>query len=168
MDDSRYEGAIFDDPIISDAMKADIGVEWDVWTQTVDKRWIYRFAEAIEDDNPLYSDEVAARNSRFGGIIAPPTFYCALDPKWRHGEALERWRSPGKRKGGGGNAYDEVEFFEPIRAGDTITARIKTSAIYVRQGRNGKLLFNEREVTFTNQLGQLVAKCRGASVGVYE
>lgn len=153
--------------LITEEMRQDIGVEWDVWTQEVDKRWICKFAEAIEDPNPLWQDEVEARKTSYGGIIAPPTFLGALDPKWRYGEPLQRWQVPTKPKGGGGNAYDEVEFFEPIRPGDTITARIKTSNIYVRQGRTGRLLFNEREVTFTNQFGQLVAKCRGASVGVY-
>ena len=155
------------DELITEEMRQDIGVEWDFWTQEVDERWIRKFAEAIEDPNPLWQDGALARKTSYGGIIASPTFIGALDPKWRYGEPLRRWNVPAAPKGGGGNAYDEAEFFEPIRPGDMITARIKTSNIYVRQGRSGRLLFNEREVTFTNQFGQVVAKCRGASVGVY-
>ena len=51
-----------------------IGRESEPGTIDVEKGAIIKFAEAIGDDNPLYSDEVAARASRFGGLIAPPTF----------------------------------------------------------------------------------------------
>ena len=40
----------------------------------VEKGHVRAFAEAIGDPNPLWSDEIATRRSRFGGIVAPPTF----------------------------------------------------------------------------------------------
>ena len=51
-----------------------IGQESEPRSLEVEKGAIIKFAEAIGDDNPLYVDEVAARASRFGGLIAPPTF----------------------------------------------------------------------------------------------
>jgi hypothetical protein len=33
---------------------------------------IWNFCEAVEDPNPVYWDEVAARASRFGRLISPP------------------------------------------------------------------------------------------------
>src|SRR5690606_25527675 len=40
---------------------------------------VRRFAEAIGDPNPLYLDEEAARKSRSGRSIAPPTFPQTFD-----------------------------------------------------------------------------------------
>ncbi len=34
------------------------------------------FAQAIGDDNPLYTDEQFARAHGFPGVIAPPTLVC--------------------------------------------------------------------------------------------
>lgn len=157
--------------LISEEMRQDIGVDWEPWTQEIDKRFIRKFAEAIEDSNPLWQDEVEARKTPYGGIVAPPTFYCALDPRRRDfnpesGGPRGRWKDAAESKSEA-NAYDEVEFFEPIRAGDTITATSKITNIYERQGQAGRLVFVEREQIFTNQFGRIVAKCRGAGVAIY-
>jgi acyl dehydratase len=61
-----------------------------MWQEVVGRRsntvsnWVERgavrkFAEAIGDDNPLYYDEDAARRSRYGRLIAPPTFPITFD-----------------------------------------------------------------------------------------
>ncbi len=61
-----------------------------MWQELVGRRaspvrnWVERgavrkFAEAIGDDNPLYYDEEAARRSRYGRLIAPPTFPITFD-----------------------------------------------------------------------------------------
>ena len=130
--------------LISEEMCWHIGVEWEPWTQEIDKRFIRNFAEAIDDPNPLWQDEIEARKTPFGGIIAPPTFYCALDPRRRDfdpesGYPRDRWGNVTDSKSKA-NAYDEVEFFEPIRAGDVITATSMISRIYERQGQVGRLV----------------------------
>ena len=51
-----------------------IATEFEPATFEVEKSHITAFARAIGDDNPLWNDEVAARRSRYGGLIAPPTF----------------------------------------------------------------------------------------------
>ena len=46
---------------------------------------ILMFARAIGDENPVYTDEEAARKTEAGGIIAPPTFVQAsaqFDPDY--------------------------------------------------------------------------------------
>ena len=40
---------------------------------TVTAEHVAAFARALGDDNPLYTDEAAARRGPFGGIVAPPT-----------------------------------------------------------------------------------------------
>src|SRR5689334_22289720 len=47
-------------------------------TYEVERGAIRRFAEAIGDSSPLFNDEAAARRTRFGGMIAPPTFCRSL------------------------------------------------------------------------------------------
>ncbi len=57
-----------------------IGVESPPFTLEVEKGHVARFAQAVEDDNPIWTDEVAARKSLYGGIVAMPTFLRAMRP----------------------------------------------------------------------------------------
>jgi acyl dehydratase len=129
---------------------------------TVDKRWVDRFATAYGDANPVWRDEkYAAAEGLFGGIIAPPSFWAAMDPVETRVLLLEDWmdRIPYKRSGGG-NAVNEVEYFLPIRLNDTITVSTTYKEIYEKEGRSGRLLFRARENDLVNGKGELVAKTR--------
>ena len=136
--------------IIPESLLKAIGVESDPITYEIEKGHISRFAEAIGDENPLFSDEIKARNSRYGGIIAPPTFYRALRP----GSLPESAESPFTRNLDAGSDW---EFFEPIRPGDRITVTIKLADVVEREGRLGKMIIITRETRYENQLGQIVA-----------
>ena len=72
--DVRGEVAVPSEVAVTPEMKASIGTRSEPVTWEVEKGEIVRFASAIGDPNPLYSDEAAARRGRYGGIIAPPTF----------------------------------------------------------------------------------------------
>lgn len=138
---------------IPSVLKELIGKETAPVTWEVEKGWIKRFAEAIDDPNPLWTDEKFARKTRYGGIIAPPTFPTAL----RNEEALKVFFEldiPQKRVLNGGN---ELEIFEPIRPGDKITVTAKLVDVREREGRMGKMLFLIQEVTYKNQFGDVVA-----------
>ncbi len=136
--------------IIPESLLEAIGVESDPITYEIEKGHIARFAESIGDENPLFSDEIKARNSRYGGIIAPPTFYRALRP----GSLPESAESPFTRNLDAGSDW---EFFEPIRPGDRITVTIKLADVVEREGRLGKMIIITRETRYENQLGQIVA-----------
>jgi hypothetical protein len=45
----------------------------------VERGSVRKFAEAIADPNPLYVDEAAAKKSRYGRLLAPPTFPRTFD-----------------------------------------------------------------------------------------
>lgn len=140
------------------------------FTYEVERGWLRRFAKAVGDDNPLWRDEeYAAREGRFGGVIAPPTFWAALDPVERRDLWLESYldQLPYKRTGGG-NAFNEVEYYLPIRPGDTITVSTRYTELYERDGRAGRLLFQVRENELTNQHGELVARTRGGHVMAFD
>ena len=57
---------------ITGDMRAAINVESEPFVNPVEIGAIAKFARAIGDSNPLFTDEEAARNSRYGGVIAPP------------------------------------------------------------------------------------------------
>ena len=56
---------------ITQGMKNNIGVESPSITYDIEKGAIIKFAESIEDKNPIFNDDAAARRTRYGGIVAP-------------------------------------------------------------------------------------------------
>ena len=124
-----------------------IGVEVEVGTHEADKERMIAYAKAVGETNPLYLDEEAAKAGPYGTVIAPPLFYnmfslqAGLDPKVNFGNS-------------GFDAGQHVEFFEPIRAGDTISATTQVANVYAKTGRTGTMVFTVRRTTFTNQKGR--------------
>lgn len=75
---------------------------------------ILRFCEGIGDDNPLWTDEEYASTTVHKGIIAPPSFIFAC-----LGSVQVGW--PGL---GGFHCETTINFHEPIRVDDKITAKV--------------------------------------------
>jgi len=75
---------------------------------------ILRFCEGIGDDNPLWTDAAYAEKSRYGTLIAPPSFIFAC-----LGSVQVGW--PGL---GGFHAETKMQFNKPIRVGDKIKASV--------------------------------------------
>ena len=127
------------------------------------------FALATGDANPLYHDEPAARQSRHGGIIAPPTLVCETNQFYTlsqggDGYIGHRWDLPvdGDRVIRGGNEY---EFLQPARPDDRITVTWRIVDIYERETRQaGSLIFVISEARYTNQHGQLLAVNRDTTI----
>lgn len=139
-----------DNSVVTDEMRNHIGLESAPVTYEISRWDIARFACAIGDDNPLYTDEVAARRSGFGTPIAPPTFLRSLLP----GPSPKEFPEPFAHILDGGSRY---KFFEPVRVGDRITVTRSLKDLFVKSGRLGEMLFKVRETRYVNQLGQLVA-----------
>ncbi len=144
----------------------------------VEKGAIRKFADAVDDRNPLYWDEEYARNSRYGLIIAPPGFF-GWPIRWVRGSTFIMFPSSDEPVGaivdsravlveaGYGRVLDggiDYEFFATIRAGDTLTAASKIESIVEREGRSGKMIFVYTETTYTNQNGELVTRARASSI----
>jgi acyl dehydratase len=164
-----------EDSLITEEAEAMIGKELPPRVVgEVYKRDIQRFALATGDPNRSYFDEEYAKESRHGGIIAPPSFIITFFSERgsdveiiedghivpRSGEEL-RPLLRAKRALGGGS---ELEFFEPLRPGDVISAKKKITDIYEKEGRSGKLVFTITETTYTNQRGEVVVIDRGTSI----
>jgi acyl dehydratase len=158
--------------LITDEMRQSLGLGEvaGVFSYEVDRKWIRQFAEAFGDANPLWRDAAyAKREGRFGEVAVPPTFFAALDPVERKDLVLDQWVETVPYKNtGGGNAFNEVEYFLPIRAGDTISVEVTYTELFERDGRSGRLLFRVRENLLKNQDGALVAKVKNGHVRSYD
>ena len=121
-----------------------IGVNVEVGTHEVSKEQMIAYAKAVGETDPLYLDEKAAKAGPYGIIIAPPLFYNmlslqpGLDPKVKFGTS-------------GFDAGQHAEFFEPMRAGDTISAKTQVADVYAKPGRTGTMVFTVRRTTYINQ-----------------
>ena len=142
---------------ITGEMRAAINVESEPNVNEVEKGAIIKFARAIGDSNPLFTDEEAARNSRYGGLIAPPTFLRSLSP----GPLKAQVESPYSARLDGGS---EWQYFEPVRAGDQITVTTYVSDMFEREGRLGNMLFIVRETKYVNQFDRTVALQRSTGI----
>ncbi len=129
-------------------IRASVGAETGPFAFEVEKGAIRKFALAVGDPNPLWQDEAFARKTRYGGIIAPPTFFRLFRPATFPGE------SPYPRRLDAGSDW---EYFEPVRAGDVVTCMVKLADVKEREGSIGKMLITTWETSYTNQLGALVA-----------
>ena len=137
-----------EESVITDEMKKLIGVELGSEVYDVEKWWVRKFAEAIDDPNPRWQE------------IAPPTFATALICD-ELDNAIMTLNGPLTRGLNGGN---ELEYFQPIRIGDTISVTGKIVNMRERAGRLGKMLIIYSELTYTNQKGEVAAKCRNTSI----
>lgn len=137
---------------------------------------IRHWCEVMQDANPLYADTEYARNSEYGGPIAPPamvqafaieTFKVAIehfrekkllfpeDPHNLVDELLVKYGYTGIMA-----TEQKQEFYEPLRPGDVLYSSIKVASLsdydhITRQGVGRYLTFL---YTFTNQDNKLIAK----------
>ena len=87
--------------------------------------------------NPLFQDEEYARKSRYGGIIAPPTFLQDQAVMMIAEKVFTKeCRLPQLFNGG-----SEYEWSQPMKPGDMITTRAKLADLYEKKRKNGTLLF---------------------------
>jgi acyl dehydratase len=159
METIKEEGVhMSDKTTLTEEMKAKIGTILAPVVLEVEKGAARRFAQAVGDPNPLYTDEEYARKTRHGGIICPPGFF-----GWPAGEEVgaERILSIlGRPFQNVLNAGNESEFYRPIRPGDVLVSSTKLADIYEKKGGAGNLLFVVLETTYRNQADQVVAMMR--------
>jgi acyl dehydratase len=133
-------------------------------------RDIRRYALAIDDDNPIFFDEAAAKAGRYGGLTAPLNYI-----SWSVGvpgaeKATKDLGEDGLSSFVGipdiPNAFslgwvrggEELEFFKPIHVDDRVTVRGVVKDMAEKAGKSGTLIFVTSEFTYTNQKDELLAK----------
>ena len=106
-------------------------------------------AEAFYDDYPLYFDKDFAKESEWGGIIAP--FYF-LDATFRWVVFLSRGRM--RHQCHTINAQGILESFLPIRPGDRLVGKMWVHEKFQKRGKN----FLVWRMEVRNEDGELVAR----------
>ena len=142
------------------------------WGAEADYSFIKKWCIANEDFNALWWDEEYAKNSRWGGITAPPMYAISVDdglqPSFEgfvyvydHEEELEYHLRAFE-------ADTIWEFFAPIRPGDRISSTSKLRDVVWKQGEMGRLLIKYSETELRNQKGELIARNNSADVHVFK
>jgi acyl dehydratase len=99
----------------------------------VERGPVRRFAEAIADPSPLYTDERVAAESRYGRLLAPPTFPRIFDYGCIEGLELP----------GAGLIHGEfsISYERPLLVGDEVLCSMQLKDSYDKRGRRGLLGF---------------------------
>jgi len=143
-----------EDSLLTPDIKAMVGLETNLPNlESIDKTTIIRYVQAILDLNPLYIDEEYAKETDYGGIIAPPTFIFDVIPAATEigadGRDVTRIALPGFKVARGGNEY---QFLEPAKPGDVIMRRRKIVDVFERDSKKvGKIIVIVYDTTYSNQ-----------------
>ena len=118
---------------------------------------IRHFADGLGDANPLWRDEDYASRTRYGRIVAPPSFlYSVFLPSG--GSPSMGTRMPAHGMFGG----NEWEWYLPILEGDSFTYTQTLLSVEEKQTRAwGKAYRMDAETPYWNQRNEMVAKARG-------
>lgn len=116
---------------------------------------VRKYAEAVEETNPLFFDEPQARAEGYGGLIAPATatmHYGGPQPRPVEGQR--------KYRGGGVHAKQYFEFRRPARIGETLTSTRSVVDKFIKRGRK----YVVQETVVTDQNGEIVCISRGTTI----
>ena len=111
---------------------------------------ILKFADGIGDTNPLWRDPEYAEKTRYGTIVAPPSWVFSVFSGVQYSF----------RGVGGFHSASNIEFYLPVLRNDTITAEMICTDIV---GPNPsvfaeKTVLERNDNFYTNQRGELVTK----------
>lgn len=139
-----------------DLDKSMIGIASKPYTAQVDSERVLKFAQAIGDENPLYSDETYASETAYKGITVPPTFLIALGGSAEFPLKLDFRRM----------LHGEQEFIyhHPVRIGDTLDCTMTVKDVYDREGKSGTMQFLVLDTEMKKEDGTLAAVARNTII----
>jgi acyl dehydratase len=140
--------------------KRHIGHQLPAFQVEVEKGRLRFFAKATGQDDPVYTDEAAARAAGHPGLPVPPTFFFCLEMEAPNPAALRELLGIDYRRILHGE--QGFTFHRMAHAGDTLTFRPQVADIYDKKG--GALEFVVRKTTVHNQRDELVAELRCVTV----
>lgn len=126
------------------------------WNTELTRDNIYHFAVGYGDDNPLWTDEQYAQKTRWGGLLAPPTFLMTMV----HGPGMSGL--PGVHAL---HAGVDFEWHQPLRLGEPITMRIYMSKLEEKPSRfAGRTFLQVSTTEFLDHKGELLAVLRNSAI----
>ncbi len=143
--------------------KSFIGKSFPPFTFEVDKSKIRELVQALGEDNPIFTDDQAARSAGLPGIVAPPTFP-TLFKMWGEGGNRTLIEAMGGDPLRVLHGEEEYEYHGFIRPGDLITGQSTVISIDEKEGRSGHLDIAVVETEYRNQQAELVVVARSTIV----
>jgi len=123
-----------------------------IWNTEVTRDNIKHWAWGIGDENPLFLDEEYAKKTRWGQVMAPPTFVNTF------GEVPMDVGLPGLH---GLWTEDRWEFLKPLKIGERITmSGTLAEVLHKRSAMAGEMVEEITEDTYINQESEIVASLR--------
>jgi len=147
--------AVITDEMVAE-MRTKVGlklrIEHSINNEEATRLAIKKFADGIGDPNPLWADVEYAGKTRYGTIVAPPSWVWSVFAGTQFG-----WRGIG-----GFHSATDAEFYKPILLND----KIAPECIFT--GFDGpkpsdfaeRIVINKKENRYTNQRNELVAKTK--------
>jgi hypothetical protein len=158
--------------VITDEMRAAIGVESEPWTVEVDKASVRMFARAVGYRDPVFYDESVAQAKGYRSLPCPPHFLGTpvfvpsdADPRLPAPRGRRGFATPYKRNLNGGT---DLEYFtdgpaDAICAGDVLQATGRVAGFTERNGSLGPMLITTNETVYRRD-GKIVAISRGTLI----
>ena len=156
---------------IKEEWKAQLGLNSPPWTYEVTTTSVRAFARGVGYTDPVYYDIDAAKKAGYRNLPAPPCYLGT--PVFIPGKSDDTFSGP-KNAGidflqfGLINILDggtEVEYFDTLCAGDTLTAVNRLVALDVRESKAlGQMLILSFEMEYKDQRNKVVMISRGQAI----
>lgn len=168
-----------------EALKPYIGLEsdTDVACDVVERGAVRRYAQAIMNEDPIFSEN-CINNSTYGGPVAPPLFPTHLfrRPFGAHDPIQSNAKNPdfdgivsstlasglpellplkGYALLNGGS---EIEFFRYARHGETISVKTRYADITEKETSKGLIVLVVLESEYRNEKGEVLIKTRRTQI----
>jgi len=137
-----------------------IGATLPAFTTTVDAGRLRFFAKATGQDDPVYTDDDAARAAGHRGLPVPPTFFFCLEMDSPRPAAMRELL--GIDIGRVLHGEQGFTYHAMACAGDVLRFEPRITDIYAKKG--GALEFVVRETRVSDTAGNLVAEMRAVTV----
>ncbi|MBI4283040.1 MAG: MaoC family dehydratase N-terminal domain-containing protein, partial [Chloroflexi bacterium] len=127
-----------------------------VFNQEVNRDNLRHLAQGDGNLNPLYFDEDYAKKTRWGGLIAPPSFiHCTGTTLPQEGQ---RHRPAGALRGLQGlYSGDDCYYYRPIRPGDFVWEMEYLYDVELKKSQfSGQTVFSRTLSVMANQKGELI------------
>ncbi|MBM3926200.1 MAG: MaoC family dehydratase [SAR202 cluster bacterium] len=124
-------------------------------------RAAFRFySMAVQDANPIYVNQAAAKAVGLRDVAAPPTLVCETHQLINEDMNEQGYPTSMAHDALGGllRAGNSYEFFQPVHPDDVITVKSKVIKVSEKASRTNRLIFRDTEISYYNQHGQLLAK----------
>jgi hypothetical protein len=151
--------------LITEQMRAQVGVESASWTSEVDRTWVRMFARSVGHSDPVFYDETAAKAAGYRSLPCPPGYlgtpiFNPSVPAPRAASQPEPSRPLNRRLNGG----TQIEYFDDLCAGDTLTGSSHIESFEETKGSLGAMLITVTQTVYKNQAGKVVAVSTGTGI----